>query len=70
MGEHHRLNPKDVYTPDNFLRDRMLDYEQLPEMPRHRPPVGVEFMLGVAIGMLIMLPVYTLVVVVWWWLSR
>lgn len=77
MHERNRLNPKDVYTPDDFLRDRRLDYEQLQSREINhafygddRPPVSHDMIRGVLLGVVIMVPVWMLVVaIVWWWLS-
>lgn len=53
-----RLNPKDVYTPDDFLTDRMLDYERAESTAPGRSP---DLMLGIVIGATVALPVYMLI---------
>jgi len=66
VKENARLNPKDVYTPDDFLHQRMLDYEQAEE-PKVRPH-SPDLLIGILIGSVIMLPVYMVVFVVIGWL--
>lgn len=64
MDPRDRLNPKDVFTPDDFLKQRMLDYERIeePKVKTYSP----DLLLGVAFGVLCMVPVWMLVVVLVW----
>ncbi len=57
------INPN-LYLPDDFLRDEMAKHER-----QLKPllPVPLAFFIGLAIGCLIMIPVWTIVLFVAFW---